>query len=175
MNPTPAGCHRGTKIEPTPATERMLLMTAYATGLRRAELAHLKVSDIDSPRMVIHVQGGKGRKDRDVMLSPRVERWPCQRGVENGFTVVRAAKNGLLFVSDSRGRILAETRTTPQLPFTTMLATVPVHHAVTLYQFWGDWFAWLTLALLAALLITPVARRPAQTAPEPVKQKTAAI
>jgi site-specific recombinase XerD len=51
---------------------RMLLMTAYATGLRRAELAHLKVSDIDSPRMVIHVQGGKGRKDRDVMLSPKL-------------------------------------------------------------------------------------------------------
>lgn len=97
------------------------------------------------------------------------------RGVENGFTVVRAAKNGLLFVSDSRGRILAETRTTPQLPFTTMLATVPVHHAVTLYQFWGDWFAWFTLAILAALLITVVARRPAQTAPEAVKQKTAAI
>lgn len=51
---------------------RMLLMTAYATGLRRAELANLKVSDIDSQRMVIHVQGGKGRKDRDVMLSPKL-------------------------------------------------------------------------------------------------------
>src|SRR5438874_2078833 len=51
---------------------RTLLMTAYATGVRRAELAHLKVSDIDSQRMVIHVQGGKGRKDRDVMLSPKL-------------------------------------------------------------------------------------------------------
>jgi len=39
-------------------------MTLYATGVRRAELTHLKVSDIDSKRMVIHVQGGKGRKDR---------------------------------------------------------------------------------------------------------------
>src|ERR1700676_5385253 len=44
---------------------RTLLMTLYATGVRRAELTHLKVSDIDSKRMVIHVQGGKGRKDRD--------------------------------------------------------------------------------------------------------------
>ena len=49
---------------------RILLMTLYATGVRRAELARLKITDIDSRRMVIHIQGGKGRKDRDVMLSP---------------------------------------------------------------------------------------------------------
>jgi site-specific recombinase XerD len=40
--------------------------------MRRAELANLKLSDIDSQRMVIHIQGGKGRKDRDVMLSPNL-------------------------------------------------------------------------------------------------------
>src|SRR5437879_7894733 len=51
---------------------RTVLMTLYATGVRRAELTHLKVSDIDSQRMVIHVEGGKGRKDRDVMLSPKL-------------------------------------------------------------------------------------------------------
>ena len=51
---------------------RTLLMTLYATGLRRAELTHLKISNVDSQRMVIHVQGGKGRKDRDVMLSPKL-------------------------------------------------------------------------------------------------------
>ena len=55
-----------------PPLHRTLLMTLYATGLRRAELAHLKVSDVDSQRMVIHVQGGKGRKDRDVLLSPKL-------------------------------------------------------------------------------------------------------
>jgi integrase/recombinase XerD len=43
--------------------QRALLMALYATGLRRAELANLKITDIDSPRNVIHVQGGKGRKD----------------------------------------------------------------------------------------------------------------
>ena len=51
---------------------RTLLMTLYATGLRCAELTHLKFSDVDSKRMVIHVRGGKGRKDRDVMLSPKL-------------------------------------------------------------------------------------------------------
>ncbi len=51
---------------------RILLMTLYATGARRAEVARLKVSDIDSQRMVIHIRGGKGRKDRDVMLSPKL-------------------------------------------------------------------------------------------------------
>jgi len=51
---------------------RIVLMTLYATGLRRAELTRLQVADIDSERMVIHVLGGKGRKDRDVMLSPKL-------------------------------------------------------------------------------------------------------
>ena len=51
---------------------RTILVTLYATGVRRAELANLKVSDIDSQRMVVHVRGGKGRKDRDVMLSPHL-------------------------------------------------------------------------------------------------------
>src|SRR6202171_4764921 len=51
---------------------RILLMTLYATGARNAELTHLKVSDIDSKRMVIHIQGGKGRVGRDVMLSPKL-------------------------------------------------------------------------------------------------------
>ena len=51
-------------------SERILLMTLYATGARNAELTHLKASDIDSQRMVVHIRGGKGRKDRDVMLSP---------------------------------------------------------------------------------------------------------
>src|SRR3954451_5948825 len=47
-------------------------MTLYATRLRRAELAHLKVSDIDKEPRVIHVKGGKGRRDRDVMLSRKL-------------------------------------------------------------------------------------------------------
>lgn len=51
---------------------RIVLMTLYGTGLRRAEVARLQVGDIDPEHMVIHVIGGKGRKDRDVMLSPKL-------------------------------------------------------------------------------------------------------
>jgi integrase/recombinase XerD len=48
------------------------VMTLYATGVRRAELCRLKVADIDSERMVLHIQQGKGGRDRDVPLSPRL-------------------------------------------------------------------------------------------------------
>jgi integrase/recombinase XerD len=51
---------------------RAMVMTLYATGLRRAELCRLKVADIDSERMVIHVRQGKGGRDRDVLLSPKL-------------------------------------------------------------------------------------------------------
>ncbi len=46
--------------------------SAYAAGLRVSEVVHLKVTDIDSQRMVIRVNQGKNRKDRYVMLSPRL-------------------------------------------------------------------------------------------------------
>ena len=52
--------------------ERALLMVLYGTGMRRSEVARLKIADIDSPRMVIHVVNGKGGKDRDLPLSPKL-------------------------------------------------------------------------------------------------------
>ncbi|MDT4786468.1 IS91 family transposase ISMno24 [compost metagenome] len=52
--------------------QRTILMTAYAAGLRVSEVVHLQVTDIDSQRMVIRVHQGKSRKDRYVMLSPRL-------------------------------------------------------------------------------------------------------
>jgi integrase len=45
---------------------RTMLMLLYATGLRRAEAANLKVSDIDSARMLIHVHQGNGSRDREL-------------------------------------------------------------------------------------------------------------
>jgi integrase/recombinase XerD len=55
-----------------PFKYRVILATIYAAGLRVSEAANLKVSDIDSRRMVIRVQEGKGAKDRFVMLSGRL-------------------------------------------------------------------------------------------------------
>src|SRR5215467_1653841 len=79
---------------------RTILMVLYATGVRRTELSLLKVTDIDSKRMVVHIRQGKGARDRDIPLSPKLleasrEYWrwkkprgylfpstPGQRGVE---------------------------------------------------------------------------------------------
>lgn len=45
---------------------------AYGVGLRVSEVAHLKVDDIDSTRMLIRVEQGEGRRDRNSMLSPQL-------------------------------------------------------------------------------------------------------
>ena len=58
-------------LEATTALKyKVALSTAYGTGLRASEITHLKVTDIDSQRMQIHVEQGKGSKDRNAMLSP---------------------------------------------------------------------------------------------------------
>ena len=51
---------------------RTLLMTLYSTAVRRSELCRLKVSDIDSQRMMIRIHKGKGRRDREVPLSAKL-------------------------------------------------------------------------------------------------------
>lgn len=51
---------------------RAMLMTTYAGGLRVSEVVRLRVTDIDSQRMLIRVEQGKGRKDRYTLLSPRL-------------------------------------------------------------------------------------------------------
>lgn len=81
------------------------------------------------------------------------------RGVESGFTVARSAKQGLLSVSDSRGRVLASQTSTADpesssAPFSILIAGAPVLHEPTFYAQAGNWFAWFDLLLAAALLVT---------------------
>jgi apolipoprotein N-acyltransferase len=68
------------------------------------------------------------------------------RGVEAGFSIARAPKQGILTVTDDRGRVLAE-QPTDAVPFATLLTRVPVRHEATIYSRYGDWFAWLSLGI----------------------------
>ena len=56
-------------LEAASGRDRVLLQVAYGCGLRLNELLHLRVGDIDSSRMVVHVRQGKGAKDRLVPVS----------------------------------------------------------------------------------------------------------
>jgi integrase/recombinase XerD len=63
----------GRLLEAAPGPKyKAILGTAYGAGLRVSEVASLKVDDIDSKRMLIRVEQGKGRKDRNAMLSPQL-------------------------------------------------------------------------------------------------------
>jgi integrase/recombinase XerD len=63
----------GRLLEAAPGPKyRAALGTAYGAGLRVSEVAALKIGDIDSTRMLIRVEQGKGRKDRNAMLSPQL-------------------------------------------------------------------------------------------------------
>ena len=73
------------------------------------------------------------------------------RAVENGFALARSARNGLLTLSDNRGRILAEAATMPGR-FQSITGKVNVLRGVTFYTRTGDWFAWLCIAMFIVLL-----------------------
>jgi len=82
---------------------RTILAICYAAGLRISEAIRLKVADIDSQRMVIRIEQGKGQKDRYVMLSPKLLQilrnwWPVTKpkqwlfpGDQNGGHISKAA------------------------------------------------------------------------------------
>jgi apolipoprotein N-acyltransferase len=108
-----------------------------------------------------------GRADVGLMLAPawdfRVDGFyhghiAVMRAVEDGFSLARAARRGLLTLADNRGRIVAETASN-SAPFATLLATVPAGHSNTLFLLLGDWFGWCAIVLLAFVLMR-LLRRP---------------
>jgi apolipoprotein N-acyltransferase len=79
------------------------------------------------------------------------------RGVESGFTIVRAPKQGIMTVTDDTGRVLAQSWSGAE-PFTSLIAAAPVHHSNTIYARSGDWFAWLNIATALGLIVSATVR-----------------
>jgi integrase/recombinase XerD len=85
--------------------DRAILETLYSTGVRRAELAHLNVHDLDRSRGVVMVRLGKGAKDRVVPIGERAVAWIEKYIAEARPKLVRRAEDEMLFVSRQGGRI----------------------------------------------------------------------
>jgi apolipoprotein N-acyltransferase len=100
-----------------------------------------------------------GRADVRLMLVPGWDsgrdawehsRVAALRGVEGGYSIVRAARDGFLTISDSYGRVLDQERSSER-PFAELEAKVPIGSGMTVYDRIGDTFGWLALALGIAL------------------------
>jgi apolipoprotein N-acyltransferase len=133
----------------TVGTTRVLL----ARPLQKWGVAICKDMDFASPSHLY------GKDDAGLMLVPAWDfvvdaSWhghiALMRGVEDGFSIARAAKQGFLTVSDDRGRILGEVSSS-SAPFATLLVSVPAAHDWTVYQWLGNWFAWVAIALLVVV------------------------
>ena len=80
--------------------QHAILMTLYSTGMRCAELAHLAIGDIDNKRMIVRIHQGKGGKERDVPLSPKLletlrEYWRWMKPREHLFPSRHKVRKGL--------------------------------------------------------------------------------
>jgi apolipoprotein N-acyltransferase len=84
------------------------------------------------------------------------------RGVESGFSIARSVKQGILTLSDDRGRVLAQRVTgagpSGAAPFDIVIGTLSLGTGPTFYARTGDWFAWISL-VCAALLFLPARRK----------------
>jgi apolipoprotein N-acyltransferase len=114
--------------------------------------------DMDFPKL----SRDYARDGANLLLVPawdfNVDRWlharmAVLRAVENGFALARSARNGLLTLSDNRGRILKEARTIRN-SFVSITGKINVVQGTTFYALTGDWFAWLCIALFVILLVS---------------------
>jgi len=109
---------------------KVALSVAYGAGLRVSEVVALKVSDIDSKRMVIRIEQGKGHKDRYVMLSPHLlellrawYKWPPQGGCSGMNPVNPMTARQLRRPAMPRPTWPRSTSTCPRTRFVTAFAT----------------------------------------------------
>jgi len=86
-------------------------------------------------------------------------RMAITRGVENGMSIARAARQGALTVSDPYGRVIAEGRTAGA-SMVTVTARLPSGASSTLYTHLGDWFAWVCVILVLAGVVVAYCGRP---------------
>ncbi len=143
----------------TPGTMRTML-----AGEPRVGVAICKDLDFTSTGLAY------GRRDAQLLLVPAWDfeadawlhgRMAVLRGVEGGFAVARVARDGLLTLSDDRGRVLAQASSIGRAATATLLGDVPLRETRTPYRRWGDAFGWLCLVAAAALAASlPSRRRP---------------
>ncbi|MEI7769575.1 MAG: nitrilase-related carbon-nitrogen hydrolase [Chloroflexales bacterium] len=145
------------KARPVPGMEQIVagdgVIPVDQTG--SGAMASVICFDMDHPAYIRQA----GRSGTDVMLVPSND-WryivpfhtymASFRGIENGFSIVRAASNGLSAAFDYQGRTLAASdySTTKQA----LISYVPTHGVKTIYTVIGDLFAWLSIAGFAALV-----------------------
>ena len=117
----------------------------------------------------IHPALDYGRAGIDLLLDPawdfNLDRtWhghiAIMRGVEGGYAIAHAAKDGFLTVTDDRGRILGEVGTNGG-PFASLLVDVPLRHDQTIFDRYGTWFPWIAGLLLLAATTQWMAASPA--------------
>jgi apolipoprotein N-acyltransferase len=132
-----------------PGHERVLLHES--SGLWGLQIC----KDMDFPKLSREYAS----EGTNLMLVPAwdfdIDRWlharmAVLRAVENGFALARSARNGLLTLSDSSGRIIAETATVPGR-FVSISGKVNVTREETFYARTGNWFAWLCVATFVIL------------------------
>lgn len=146
----------------TPGTSRTFFKAPGKANGQTWGVAICKDMDFTNPAR------GYGQSDVGLMLVPggdfRVDGFwhghiAIMRAVEDGFSLVRAARKGFLTVADDRGRIVAESASN-SAPFATVLATLPQGHSSTLFLLLGDWFGWSSIALLLIVGVQYVRRLP---------------
>ena len=107
-----------------------------------------------------------GRKGVDILFVPArdfkgSEKWHSKialfRGIEQGFSIVRSANEGISTISDYFGRII-EKEESFQVEKSILIGDVPSKRQITLYSRWGDWFVYLILFLLGGIVLEYIVR-----------------